>query len=153
VAVIILWILLALSFGVFVMMLHQYLQERKSSRWPHVEGKVIESTVVDNFENSESEKAEFRPQVKYQYRVDGTDYTAEQFSYNRVVITRNEATSLVEQRYQPGHKVTVFYNPKHPEQAVLQPGLETKKIVFMALRYTAFLISTLFLISILSTPD
>ncbi len=131
-------------------MLSQYWKDRNSIYWPAVQGQIIESAVEDKFDGHPERNSDFRPYVKYQYMVDNQSHVSEQYAFKQISMSRKAVQSLIQENYLPNKPVTVYFNPKDPEQAVLEPGFETKKIVFMTLRYLAFSISLLFLIKIIS---
>lgn len=148
-----LWALLVLSFIVYLMMMHQYWQDKNSIAWPQCEGTVLESTVesIHKQEHADRAKAEFQPVVKYRYEVGGKTYTSEMYAFKRTALTYRDASELLDARFKKDQRVTVYFNPGDPAVAVLEPGLEKRKMLFMTLRYSAFVISLLFLIKILQT--
>lgn len=66
----------------------------------------------------------------YEYQVDGKTYSADRYSFENV----GGARSVGIQRYDPGDRVTVYYNPQNPSVAVL----EKKKPGFFVLVVLVF---------------
>jgi hypothetical protein len=100
-----------------------------SKKWPSVEGKVTSSYVqkqVRSIKDS-SKKPTYYPKVRYQYSVGGKTYTGDRirFSGGEGGEKKSESQSVVD-RYPSGQKVVVYYNPKHPERAVLLMGFTWK---------------------------
>jgi hypothetical protein len=88
---------------------------------------VIESSTVQLGEVIDLERGpqpSWRLDVTYAYTVDGREYHSNrngivQEGYGPEPIRAHEIAA----RYRPGEGVTVYYNPRRPEQAVLERGL------------------------------
>ncbi len=92
-------------------------KSRESATWPTVEGRVVETQV---HRCDDSEGPFFCPQVRYAYLVMGRTYTGEQISFSMPPeFTSHEGAKAFLDRYPVGSKVTVFYNPNDPAEAVL----------------------------------
>ncbi len=91
-----------------------------SRRWPVVEGEILISRVVPDDGDS------FRPKVQYQYRVDELEYQSETVTYKGFEASR-EISEKIASSYQRGSKVPVYYHPRHPKWAVLEPGMTHPK--------------------------
>jgi hypothetical protein len=104
---------------------YKYFQVRASSDWPSTPGRVVVSTsevrdvkVMDDT-TSDHRGVEQRnfANIVYEYTVSG-----QKLRNNRVDIGENRGNFEVEEtiaRYPVGADVTVYYNPKHPRDAVL----------------------------------
>jgi hypothetical protein len=100
-----------------------------SKKWPSVEGKVTSSYVqkqVRSIKDS-SKKPTYYPKVRYQYSVGGKSYTGDRISFSggEGGEKKSKAQAVVN-RYPSGQKVIVYYDPKHPERAVLLMGFTWK---------------------------
>ena len=92
-----------------------------SRHWPHTEGKIVVSQV--------SASPEHKPQIKFSYEVENRTYTSETvwFGVDHKSFEEGPAAALVA-RYPVGGVVTVTYDPKHPETAVLETGLRSSTV-------------------------
>jgi hypothetical protein len=81
-----------------------------TSRWPTVPGKVTSSWEVLNGER-----------VKYDYTVNGRRYVGHQVSWGPRGGTMEPTYQELAEKYPPGQVVTVYYDPRHPATAVLEP--------------------------------
>ncbi len=90
---------------------------RASPTWPSVEGRVIQSKVIEQWD-SDTNSFEYQPFITYEYEVDGQSYGSQQVQFGlvfgiRAFESRSPAESLVA-KYPADSKVTVYYNPDHP---------------------------------------
>ena len=104
-------------------------QAREAKGWPQTTGCVVTSTVelreikVPDDEREDGERLEQRnfANVVYEYQVNGRKLRC-----NRVSIGEDLGDSEIAQtlaKYPAGSVVTVYYNPRHPDQAVLEREL------------------------------
>jgi hypothetical protein len=89
--------------------------------WLPTQGTIISSEVKEHRAvNPESaSKTVFSPMVRYQYSCVGRVFSGFQITFDAVEYSRNQAEQIAGS-YLPGSPVTVYYDPSHPEQAVLQ---------------------------------
>jgi len=85
------------------------------------------STTKGTVHISEIRKWEAKPggtqhqaKVTYTYRVDGVHYESSQISHSGNPSGIKWLASRIVNRYPVGKEVTVYYNPKNPEKAVLE---------------------------------
>jgi hypothetical protein len=77
-----------------------------------------------------SKKPTYYPKIRYQYEVGGKSYTADRMSFSGGEGGEKKSESqAVVNRYPSGQKVIVYYDPKHPEKAVLERGLIWKTFI------------------------
>jgi hypothetical protein len=123
------WFVYAMLLAPFGLILvaagYKYLQVRAASDWPSTPGKVIVSTsqlrdvaVLDDTreDRKRTEQRNFA-NIVYEYTVSGQKLTN-----NRVDIGENRGNFEVAEtiaRYPVGTAVMVYYNPRHPRDAVL----------------------------------
>jgi|tagenome__1003787_1003787.scaffolds.fasta_scaffold19555726_2 hypothetical protein len=99
--------------------------------WPVAKGRILESKVEEyqqsagssgTYAGSRARMTLYRPVVRYQYEVEGKrfqgDRIAQSPGWNRGVA---DFATAVAQRYPVGSAVDVRYNPKRPDEAVLEP--------------------------------
>jgi Protein of unknown function (DUF3592) len=116
--------------------LPQYIRAKKSRDWPTTSGQIISSSLqVRYFKGMKGYYAE----IRYRYRVGDTNYEGNQISFNRVHAAVAEAWQPVVDAYLVGRDVNVYYDPKNPSIAVLEPGLhgEIALLYKMTLLYMA----------------
>lgn len=91
-----------------------------SRRWPTTEGEVLDSRAeVDP--TSDPGDLSYRPKVRYRYRVNDREYVSENLTY-KGYSTAQEVVEAMAGRYPTGSQVQVYYHPRHPNRAVLEPG-------------------------------
>jgi len=95
-----------------------------SQSWPTVAGTVTESEVKVTQHSSGSgmdaqETTHYRPVVKYQYSVEGMEYTGSRIAFGAMNSAHSAANAVVA-RYPAGASVTVRYDPEKPAEAVLE---------------------------------
>ncbi len=99
---------------------HAVRRAAESQHWPFVEGSVIETSfkVIQD-----SEQSRFRPLVEYAYRVGGKDYRCNRIQWGGLLdLPSRSAAARVVGHYKAGKPIKVYYNPRQPAVAVLQPG-------------------------------
>lgn len=85
---------------------------RASRRWPSSSGRIVRSEIRDD-----------RAFIRYGYAVEGEEYEGSDVaSGDRPYRTARSAARRL-QRYPVGAPVTVYYDPRQPRIAILEPGL------------------------------
>ena len=86
---------------------------RESAVWPSVPGTVTAA---------ERKKRGFRmqPCITYSYQVEGRDYAGTKITFAAAVPSKDVEPIL--SQYPLGSEVKVYYSPRHPSVAVLEPG-------------------------------
>ena len=103
-----------------------YLEARASLTWPSVIGTIVSSFV--NSHHDSDNGVMYRAKVTYSYIVDDKTYQATrvkigiQKGFSGGVGAYSGAQRVVN-KYPSGKEINVYYNPKIPENAVLEPGL------------------------------
>ncbi|MDH6260715.1 hypothetical protein M2427_004654 [Bradyrhizobium sp. BR13661] len=104
-------------------------QAREARSWPLVSGKVVTSIAelrevrVSDDEREDGYRMESRnfANVTYEYSVGGRKLSCNRISIGEDLGNFQVAEKLA--KYPAGSIVTVYYNPKHPEKAVLERDL------------------------------
>lgn len=81
----------------------------EAANWPTTEGVITGSYVANN------DYADI-PVVKYEYVVDGHTYSSSGVGFG---VNGTEGPDL--EKYPEGRRVTVYYQPGHPQRAILEP--------------------------------
>ncbi len=113
------YIFTVLGFGGLLVLASHEVRNVRARSWPTVDGIVISSGVdvkesFDDEHNSPVTNFHFR--LTYEYEVDGSSYTSHRLKYGET----GDAEWELERRHLPGLRVTVYYNPRSPQDSVLQ---------------------------------
>ena len=112
--------LLAVALFILWCFRHSVRRAAESTRWPIAEGSVIETSLKVIHD---SEQQRFRPLVEYAYRVGGRDYRCRRIQWGGLVdLPSRSAAVKVVGHYHTGKPIKVYYDPRQPAVAVLQPG-------------------------------
>ena len=88
----------------------------KTNNWTSTQGVILDSRV----QTSPNGKTLFWPNIRYSYKVNGSAYVSNQFAITDVKsYSPNRAQEIISQ-LPAGTKVTVYYNPQAPSEAILQ---------------------------------
>ena len=102
-----------LVFGVYTRV-----QSLRSRSWPTVTGVITES-YVSTSRRSRSSQTSHTAHIRYRYAVNGKTYDGDTISYAKGLF---EGASVQVSHYPQGSPVGVYYDPKDPASAVLDPG-------------------------------
>ena len=113
---------------IIVALIVKLIEVRKASRWPSVEGKVIANGVESIQNRPRDPHYDFgdteilnEPRVEYEYHVDGKRFRSKRITIGEK--TTGEELEQILARYPLGTKVTVYYDPAKPNNAVLEREL------------------------------
>lgn len=98
-------------------------QARASTSWPVTTGEVLESDVKSH-RSSNSNSSTYSAHVVYRYQSEGKNYESQTVWFGSDISTsdRSLAQNTVN-KYPVRKSVNVYYDPLHPEAAVLEPGV------------------------------
>lgn len=117
---IVLWIILAVAIGHFVIRKSTESTLRKAARdWPSTRGEIIESCVARTRLPVDEGEPDCQPSITYRYTVNGREYTSDKVSIKGFEWVSKDAASATLGFYRVGKEVTVYYNPEYPSQALL----------------------------------
>lgn len=95
---------------------------KESCKWPKVEGEIVSSEVVSGlnppYKGNITCIAE--PGIRYKYAVDGKEYEHNKVAFFHIQNTSSADAQKVTDKYPKGAKVTVYYNPQNPQEALLE---------------------------------
>lgn len=116
-------VLTVVSVGVLLFLLWglatQFVDAVKTSEaadWPRADGLVITSALAKGCRGN----AQFLPDVRYQYVVDGQTYIGRRIAYGVQACGSDSSAAIALRPYPEGRRVPVFYNPQAPGDAVLE---------------------------------
>jgi hypothetical protein len=110
-------------------MLQQH-KMQEAQTWPTTQGEITASFVTD-VTSSDDSGTSYEPRVRYRYVVAGIIYEGTRigfFGHTTYGSRRRAQRALAS--YPEGAKVTVYYNPQHPEEAVLEIHSSDSWLVF-----------------------
>jgi hypothetical protein len=109
--------------GVMLLMsIRVWLKTLSARSWQTTSAVITESAVI---ESEDDGAMYYHPEIKYQYEVGGRSFSSSQYALGSKITwggqgrDRRKADTLV-QRYPTGQRVQVYYNPRNPEDAVLE---------------------------------
>ena len=125
-------VLLGLSmagFGVYFITLGN-----EARNWPAVEGEVISTRIFIDIsiatttgitESQRERERRYYPSVTYQWSVDGRVYTGSRYRLSDTYekFKTRAAAVVAASRFKTGAPVRVYYDPAHPDQAVLETAV------------------------------
>jgi hypothetical protein len=109
-------IAIAIGAVLYAVQLRQGLRADASKKWPRASGTVTAAVV----EKLPQHRWRYRAALQYSYRVGGKDYQSSRVFWGGNEGREKHMASVVE-TYPAGGKVRVFYDPKNPAEAVLDP--------------------------------
>ena len=83
-------------------------------------GTILESKVETK---SNSHGTSYAAKVSYEYQVAGQKFRADRISYSTRFTAGRRAAADTVRRYAAGKQMKVYYSPKQPAAAVLEPGI------------------------------
>lgn len=88
----------------------------EATDWPQADGLIITSALVKGCRGN----AQFLPDVRYQYVVDGQTYTGRRIAHGVQACGSDSSAAIALRPYPEGRRVPVFYNPQAPGDVVLE---------------------------------
>ncbi|RXJ43795.1 DUF3592 domain-containing protein [Gelidibacter gilvus] len=97
----------------FIFFVRNVMLSKASKNWPKVNGTII------NIPNMPTVR---KYSMEYEYEVGGTTYRNRRVFYSNIDAYSISLAIEFDKKYSKHQIVDVFYNPKKPKQAVLEPG-------------------------------
>ena len=115
-----------------------------AQRWATVEGEIIDARIVHT--TGRQGREYFESAVSYRYYVDGHPYSSNRLRFGQLtpsswIPVRNYplAASSLARRYPRGKKISVYYNPRRPDDSVVYRTPDFRVWVILAVGlYLAF---------------
>jgi len=114
-------VILYSSFGIMI-------QGAKTGWWLTVTGEVVHLEILIN--SDVDNVSSYTPLIYYKYQIGSVSYETAGFSYKLPTSSKRSAEKAMA-KYPVGEKVTVYYNPKNPKIAVLEPGYSIIRTTIM----------------------
>ena len=122
-------ITLIVGIGLLAWSGYTYTKASASQSWPSTQGQVVTSEVKKTTHTSQNgTKWVFKPILKYEYSVDNLDFTGNRIRFTSFEINHEKEHKAKREisAYPVGKKVSVFYNPNNPTDAVLVVGVGSR---------------------------
>lgn len=105
---------------------------------PTTTGEILTSSVTTQ---STSDGKSYDHTISYRYTVDGNEYIGDQIRHGFSMSSKAAAKQTLD-RYPKGASVAVAYNPANPHDAILEPGIGGRDLMFITfmLPFTAIAI-------------
>ena len=109
------------------------LRAARSKRWPTVPGRVVESGTATRVRPPVAEgegplpssaQTVHLPVIRYEYPVKSVVFSSNDIGFGATESSSSEQAAAVAARYPVGREVSVFYDPKDPTEACLEPGAQ-----------------------------
>jgi hypothetical protein len=98
-------------------------QRRAALSWPATTGRIVESRVEPKTLPGDRPTIRFAPRIAYEYAVHDRAYRSERIAFADAFWSlAPQGAAATVARYPAGAEVTVYYNPRRPEEAVLERG-------------------------------
>jgi hypothetical protein len=98
----------------------RHFKAKESALWPQVKGVITTSHLeVGYFKGMKG----YYGVIEYDYCVGKTCFHGTRVSFNRIHLAVEDAWQPVVGSYPVGKQVAVYYDPKNPGFAILEPGL------------------------------
>lgn len=93
---------------------------QRAKSWPTADGIVLESQVKQEIRHtSQGDRFYYEPHVLYEYEVQGKRIQGKRIHLNYAQGVSEKAAKKMVAQYPVGSRVPIYYNPSHPEEAVL----------------------------------
>jgi hypothetical protein len=113
----------------FAIGINSYRDGEATKSWTMTTARVLSTSIDENTSNSRDSngsrrtRTTYEPIVHYEYTVDGTTHEGDHIRAGTYSGSKDRALDIVA-RYPGGAEVTAFYDPKHPDDAVLEQGAD-----------------------------
>ncbi len=108
--------------------LRSWQQNQQVQHWATTTGELLQREL----EARPGKTTTYRLQVRYRYRVGGQDFESSRFAFGYEGSRGDlENHQRILQKLHQGHRVTVYYDPQDPRQAVLSHGLNRGSLVLL----------------------
>lgn len=98
-------------------------------RYSSTEGTILSAGVT---QHDTEEGDTYSVTMHYAYRVDGREFTGRRYRYQSGSSSDSGWAHAAVARHPPGSKATVYYNPAHPQDALLAPVVSGSDLFLLA---------------------
>jgi Protein of unknown function (DUF3592) len=106
---------------------------QQSTSWAKAPAKVVQSEVITSVRSRSGggKTVLHKFNISYQYKVANQTYVSKDIFYGGGISTNTDFAKKYVAKYPQGMRTIATYDPLHPDQAVLEPGI--KKLTFFPL--------------------
>ncbi len=101
---------------------------RASLRWPHVQGTVVD-LYFDESDLEGDDDVTFSAHLTFAYAVRGRPYRTTRFTYRQTRGLDQRGAYAMLRGLRRGQTVDVYHDPRHPERAVVLPGIDGNNVL------------------------
>jgi hypothetical protein len=107
-------------FGVFTLLLMQWLEIRDSQTWATVVGEITSAHIVGSLTGGKSPpRSRYQVELQYRYLVSGVSYSGDRLAIQPKYHSSQAHAESELAAYPVGRQVAIYYNPSKPEKSVL----------------------------------
>ncbi|GAB4356205.1 MAG: hypothetical protein Fur0042_25530 [Cyanophyceae cyanobacterium] len=120
---------LAIGVGTFSLGIHEVNSAQDSTHWPTAQGKIMVSTIEERRQTGRRNQlntSSYYPQVRYRFFIDRQRFEGDRIAYGDYGSSDRGHAERITRRYPQGKTVTVHYRPGQPQDALLEPGIQTQ---------------------------
>jgi hypothetical protein len=110
--------LLTVSAAGLFLKTHALIEARASTAWPSTDGRITRADVAGE---------PSRPKVAYAFRVGGREFVGERVRISSRPAKSAGAAGRSVERFTPGQRVRVYYDPADPSRSVLISGADWRQ--------------------------
>lgn len=107
------------AFFLWILVVNSMLLWSKARNWPTAEATISEAKIV---ESHDSDGSTYRAAFKYEYTIDGKQFSNDRYGLMRFSGSRRGAKKRLNQ-HPVGSKITIYYDPLEPEESLMNRQL------------------------------
>jgi hypothetical protein len=92
-----------------------------SKGWPQADGTILSSEIGQH--SGGEGGTTYSADISYEFTVNGETIKGSRVRFGEVTLGNQGVASKIVNKYKPGTKVKIHYNPKDPYDSVLEPGV------------------------------
>lgn len=115
-----------------------------SKQWPSVQGTIITSKVTPM--NSGQSGYSYKPDITYKFKINETEIDGNKLRFGEKSYPKSGTAQGIVKKFQPGEEYPVYYDPKDPSNAILQPGIHGSAWLIPGIGVAFILVSVFFVI-------
>lgn len=122
----VIFIAMGLAFVISMLILPSF-RAIRAQRWPHVTGTIVSRELV---EKRGTDATVYRVDIRYTYKVADHTYSGNRYDPTLGASSTHDRKAAIVSLYQPQQHVAVYYDPAHPDQAVLSTAVPPEAYEF-----------------------
>jgi hypothetical protein len=110
-------------------------RQARAESYPSVEGEITRSRITTHHDSEGG--TTYGADLEFTYRVGGAAYTSDKYRYGEMSSSDRSLAAGIVRAHPVGSAAAVYYNPRNPSDAILQPGIAGQDLM-LALFLTPF---------------